>query len=68
MNLAFRNLTQRFGFTPSEATKILSANQARILGFAEKTGRLKVGLWADIAVLAEDSKTVKACYVKGSRE
>jgi N-acetylglucosamine-6-phosphate deacetylase len=67
LNLAFRNLTQRFGFTPSEATKLLSANQARILGFAEKTGRLAVGLWADIAVLANDSKTVKACYVKGRR-
>ncbi|MBR4674451.1 MAG: amidohydrolase family protein [Victivallales bacterium] len=65
MNLAFRNLTQRFGFTPSEATKLLSANQAKILGFAEKTGRLAVGLWADIAVLANDSKTVKACFVKG---
>jgi len=67
LNLAFRNLTQRFGFTPSEATKVLSANQARMLNMADKTGRLAVGLWADIAVLANDSKTVQACYVKGKQ-
>ena len=65
MNLAFANLTKRFGFTPSEASKMLSANQAKILGMDNCTGRLEAGLWADVTVLADDRKTVKACYLKG---
>ncbi len=67
-NLSFFNLTRRFGFTPSEATKVLSANQARMLRMADETGRLAVGLWADVTVLESDSKTVKACYVNGKQQ
>lgn len=66
-NQAFCNMTTRFGFTPSEATRCLSANPAKTLKMDGITGRLAPGLRADITVLEPDRKTVHACYVKGER-
>jgi len=63
-NRAFFNMTTRFGFTPVEASKALSANPAKQLK-QTNTGILKEGYDADIAVLASDSLTVQACYVLG---
>jgi len=65
LNLAFYNMTTRFGFSFSEASQCLSANPARTLKMDNVTGRLAPGLGADIAVLAPDRKTVLQCYVRG---
>lgn len=66
MNLAFFNMTERFGFSPSEATLSLSANPAKALHLDDRTGRLQTGLAADITVLDQDRKTVKATFVNGN--
>ena len=68
MNLAFHNMTTRFGFSLSEASMCLSANPAKTLKMDKKTGRLAGGLYADITVLEPDRKTVRACYVRGERK
>jgi N-acetylglucosamine-6-phosphate deacetylase len=64
MNRAFINMIEKFGFTPVEASKALSANPARVLGLEDKTGSLKKGFDADIAVLSPDGE-VLSCMVKG---
>ena len=66
INRAFLNMTQRFGFTPSEASRCLSANPAKVLGLENRTGELKEGLAADIAILAPDSLTVEKTIVNGN--
>ena len=65
MNRAFFNMTGKFGFTPAEAVKCLSANPAKQLGLADRTGELREGLYADIAVLAPDRVTVLKTYLEG---
>lgn len=67
MNQAFHNMTTRFGFTMPEATRCLSANPAKSIKCDKETGRLTVGLLADITVLEPDLKTVCACYVRGNK-
>ena len=67
MNQAFHNMTTRFGFSPSEASRCLSANPAATIRMGRVTGRLAPGLCADITVLASDGKTVNECYVCGVR-
>jgi len=64
MNQAFKNMTEKFAFSASEASKALASNPARLLGLEKETGKLKAGLAADIAVLAADG-TVKKCFVQG---
>ena len=66
MNRAFLNMTQKFGFTPSEASRCLSANPAKVLKLADRTGELKEGLAADIAILAPDSLTVEKTIINGN--
>ena len=67
-NMAFFNLVTKFGVTPRDASRMLSANQAKVLGLAGKTGELLPGLQADVTVLAADCRTVKACFVQGKAE
>lgn len=67
MNRAFFNMTEKFGFTPAEAVKCLSANPAKQLGLVDRTGELREGLSADIAVLAPDRLTVQQTYLEGRR-
>ena len=66
MNRAFLNMTQKFGFTDSEASRCLSANPAKILGLENITGKLKEGLAADIAILAPDALTVEKTIINGN--
>ena len=47
--------------------KCLSANPAKQLGLADRTGELREGLYADIAVLAPDRLTVLNTYLEGRR-
>ncbi len=65
MNRVFFNLTSRFGFTPVEASWLTAANPARSMGLAEKTGALRRGLAADIAVLANDGCRVRQTWIDG---
>lgn len=65
MNRAFFNLLNKFGFSPVEAVKLLATNPARVLGIDKITGSIQIGLQGDIAVLAQDSLTVVACYLNG---
>ena len=64
-NRAFYNLTCRFGFTPVQAARLLASTPAVYLGIADRTGELKTGLAADIAVLAPDKLTVKQTIIEG---
>lgn len=42
------------GFTPEQATQIMSANGAKVLGIADRVGTLRPGLQADLVVLHGD--------------
>jgi N-acetylglucosamine-6-phosphate deacetylase len=64
MNQAFINMTEKFGFAASEASKALATNPARLLGLEKETGKIAKGLSADIAVLSPEGN-VKECYLKG---
>ena len=64
-NWAFYNLTRRFGFPVTAASRILSGNPARYLNMDKFTGELRTGLAADIAVLAPDYRTVKQTFIDG---
>ena len=66
MNVAFANLINRFGFTPSEATQALSVNPARVIGL-DRVGRLAPGYAADITVLEPDTGKVHACWINGKK-
>ena len=65
MNRAFFNMTTRFGFSPVEAVRCLSANPAKQLGLAGVTGELREGLAAAVAVLDPDRLTVRNTYLEG---
>ncbi|MBQ6472931.1 MAG: amidohydrolase family protein, partial [Victivallales bacterium] len=67
LNQAFHNMTTRFGFSLPEASRCLSANPARTLKMEQQTGRLAPGLFADLAVLAPDHRTVLQCFVRGAK-
>ncbi|NMA42261.1 MAG: amidohydrolase family protein [Oligosphaeraceae bacterium] len=65
MDAAFRNLTGKFGFSIPEASLMLSGNPARALKAHDRTGELRVGLQADITVLAPGTHQVERCFVNG---
>jgi len=65
MDEAFRNLTRKFSFSIPEASRVLSANAAKALKLEARTGQLKVGLQADIVILAAATHQVEACLVAG---
>ena len=58
-------MVKRFGFSPIEAAKASSSNQAKQLGIYNFTGSLEVGKVADITILEPDSLTVHATYLEG---
>lgn len=66
MNRAFFNMTTRFGFSPIEASRALSANPARQLKL-NNTGILEIGYLADITMLEPDNLTVRNCFVNGKK-
>ena len=65
MNMSFYNLTNIFGFSPVESVWMTSSNSARYLGIDGFTGSLQKGLNADIAILADDMKTVEKTLLAG---
>jgi imidazolonepropionase-like amidohydrolase len=42
------------GFTPEQASQIMSANGAKVLGIADRVGTIRPGMQADIVVLQGD--------------
>ena len=54
MNVALRRLMQFTGLPVQEAVRWVSLNPARALGLDRETGSLKVGKWADIALLDDE--------------
>jgi N-acetylglucosamine-6-phosphate deacetylase len=54
MDAAFRNLVHNCGLTIREAVTASATRPAAVLGLAEETGALSVGLAADLVVLDED--------------
>ena len=63
--IAFYNLTERFGFSEVEAMKFIASNPARYLGIEEVTGTIKAGLQGDIALLSADKSRVEATFING---
>ncbi len=51
MNIAFKNLVEKCGFSLPEASKITSLNPARVLSCEEDLGSIEPGKSADITVL-----------------
>ncbi len=66
MNRVFRNLIERFGFSPSEAVAATSGNAARQLRLNDRLGALREGLQADIAVLSAEDGAVMQCVRDGA--
>jgi N-acetylglucosamine-6-phosphate deacetylase len=54
MDAAFRNLVRNCGLTIREAVTASATRPAAVLGLAEETGALSVGLAADLVVLDQD--------------
>ncbi|MDD3953979.1 MAG: amidohydrolase family protein, partial [Lentisphaeria bacterium] len=67
MDAAFRNLTGKFGFSISEASRMLSGNPARALKLQDRSGELRAGLQADITILEPETQQVESCLVSGKR-
>jgi len=63
--LAFYNLTERFGFSEADAVKFIAENPARYLRINDKTGSLQAGLTADTVVLSPDKMSVIATFING---
>ncbi len=63
--IAFYNLTERFGFSEVDAVKMLAGNPARYLNSADRIGALQSGLQANIAVLSADKMSVKQTFING---
>src|SRR5439155_26633632 len=53
MDVAFRNLVRGCGLSVREAVVATSAQPAELLGLAKTTGRLAVGLAADLVIMDE---------------
>ena len=64
MNVALRRLMQFTGLPVEEAVRWVSLNPARALGLDRETGSLKVGKWADIALL-DDGLEVHRTLLRG---
>ena len=54
MDKVFRNLITRFGFTPVEAAMMTATNSAKSCHEDHVRGSLKVGLFADIAIVSPE--------------
>ncbi len=62
----FQNLL-KFGIPVKQAVKSLTINPARAIGVDKITGSIEVGKNADLLVLSEDFKEIKAVFVKGKK-
>jgi len=65
MEKAVQNVVRFAGLTVAEASRMASANQARLLGVPGLTGRLVVGSLADLVVL-DDDLAVQGVMVGGN--
>lgn len=62
----FQNLLA-FGIPVKQAIKSVTINPARAIGADKITGSIEVGKNADLLILSEDLKEIKAVFVKGKR-
>ena len=62
----FQNLLA-FGIPVKQAIKSVTINPARAIGADKITGSIEVGKNADLLILSEDFKEIKAVFVKGKR-
>lgn len=62
----FQNLLA-FGIPVKQAVKSVTINPARAIGADKITGSIEVGKNADLLILSEDFKEIKAVFVKGKR-
>ena len=62
----FQNILE-FGIPVKQAIKSVTINPARVIGADKITGSIEDGKNADLLVLSEDMKTIKAVFVKGKR-
>lgn len=62
----FQNLL-RFGIPVKQAIKSVTINPARVIGADTVTGSICEGKNADLLILSEDLKTIKAVFVKGKK-
>ncbi len=62
----FQNLLA-FGIPVRQAIKSVTINPAKAIGADKITGSIEVGKNADLLVLSEDLKEIKAVFVKGKR-
>ncbi len=62
----FQNIL-KFGIPLRQAIKSVTINPARVIGADKITGSIKEGKNADLLVLSENLKTIKAVFVKGEK-
>ena len=62
----FQNLLA-FGIPVKQAIKSVTINPARAIGADKITGSIEVGKNADLLILSEDFKEIKAVFAKGKR-
>lgn len=62
----FRNLLD-FGIPVKQAIKSVTINPAKAIGVDKITGSIEAGKNADLLVLSDDFKEIKAVFVKGKR-
>lgn len=66
MDKAFRFAVKDCGLAPSEASKLVSLNPARLLGMADKIGSIQERKEADLVMIDENFNVV-GVYVKGEK-
>lgn len=59
MDVAFRNLVRVVGLSIADAVRATSSRPAELIGVAERTGALRVGLSADLVVLDDDLRVTR---------
>lgn len=62
----FQNLLS-FGIPVRQAIKSVTINPAKAIGVDKNTGSIEVGKNADLLILSEDLKDIKAVFIKGKR-
>jgi N-acetylglucosamine-6-phosphate deacetylase len=62
----FQNLLS-FGIPVKQAIKSVTINPAKAIGVDKITGSIEVGKNADLLVLSEDFKEIKAVFIKGKK-
>lgn len=62
----FQNLL-RFGIPVKQAIKSVTINPAKVIGADKITGSISEGKNADLLILSDDLKTIKAVFIKGKK-